>query len=537
MRAGQSAGSDQAAAETGLEAAKKGWEWAASRSLTVPLVLLLVLRLPSLFEPHWYNDEAGYATTAWLMAHGKVLFLTTWNNKPPLLFWLYQLALGIFGPREFGLHLLATVAEVAALVGTWRLATQHLSPRRVWVATLVTAFLISTPILNGDLALPEDFLIGFTVWGMVAMTAALRAPGRHRALRLVAVAGVLFGCGCLIQQTVLADLGAALLLLLVAGRRGWGLVMAASAAVVAAAVLAPFVAAAGLHNVVFFLVTSYSSYTISTLHPSFWSVLPRLLAGVLLVVGALLVRRWPTERLLPWVWLAALLVAYVIPNRAYLHFLLPAVPAAALLAARVGKPDWRKWGSRARLAGAPLIGSVLVSGYLWVALLGSGQVGGGLFPVKLTEEYYPAFVGRLTGEVSRPTYVSVYDQRALAEYDAVAWLRQNHLTGSTAVVWSPDAWAYLLGRLKPILPEPTIYMNSPLLGTKLLFQRVSQVRPVVVIVTSDSYTQYGPIVPLLQRSYAEVEASANGELWVRSDVASRVLTGAEDRADLRRSEG
>jgi hypothetical protein len=131
----------------------------------------------------------------------------------------------------------------------------------------------------------------------------------------------------------------------------------------------------------------------------------------------------------------------------------------------------------------------------------------------------------------------VYDQRALAEYDAVAWLRQNHLTGSTAVVWSPDAWAYLLGRLKPILPEPTIYMNSPLLGTKLLFQRVSQVRPVVVIVTSDSYTQYGPIVPLLQRSYAEVEASANGELWVRSDVASRVLTGAEDRADLRRSEG
>ncbi|MFZ0169751.1 MAG: glycosyltransferase family 39 protein [Candidatus Dormiibacterota bacterium] len=528
MRGGQPAVADRAPAEAGVEARKPGWKWAANRSLTAPLVLLLVLRLPSLFEPHWYNDEAGYATTAWLMAHGKVLFLTTWNNKPPLLFWLYQLAWGISGSRELGLHLLSTVTEVAALIGTWRLATQYLSRPRVWIATLVTACLLATPILNGDLALPEDFLIGFTVWGMVATLAALRAPERRRALLMAGLAGVLFGCGCLIQQTVLADLGTALLLVLLAGRRGWelGLVTAAGAAVVVAAVLAPFVAAAGLHNVVFFLVTSYSSYTTISLHPSFWSVFPRVLGGLLLVVGAIVARRWPTERLLPWVWLATLFLAYVIPNRGYLHFLLPAVPAAALLVARVGNPGWHRWGSRARLAGAPLLGSVLVGGYLWFALLGSGQIGGGLFPVKLTELYYPNFAGWLAGDVSRTDYDSLYSRDSLEEHEAVTWLRQNHLTGSTAVVWSPDAWAYLLGRLEPILPEPTIYMNSYLLGSKLLFQRVNQERPIVVIVTRDSYTTYGPIEPLLQRAYTEVQVSADGELWVRSDVSPRVPPGA-----------
>ncbi len=510
-----------------LQAARKGWDWAARRSLTVPLVLLLLLRLPSLFEPHWYSDEAGYATTAWLMAHGKVLFLTTWNNKPPLLFWLYQLALGIFGPRELGLHLLSTATEVSALVGTWRLASQYLSPRRVWIATLVTAFLIATPMLNGDLALPENLLIGFTIWGMVAMTAALRAPGPRRALLPAAVSGVLFACGCLIQQTVLADLAVALLLMLVAGRRAWwpGLVMVASAAVVVVAVLAPFVAAAGLHNVVYFLVTGYSSYTSYSFHPSLWSLLPRLLAGVLLVAGVFLARRWPTERLLPLVWLATLLLCYVIPNRAYAHFLLPAVPAAALLVARVGRPDWRRWRSRARLAGAPLLGSVLVVSCLWVALFGSGVSSGSLFTLKLTGEYYPAFVGWLTGDVSETSYVMVYDPRALEEHEAVTWIRQNHLAGSTAVIWSPDAWAYLLGRLEPILPEPTIYMNSSLLGTNALLQRISRERPVVVLVTSDSYTQYGHIVPLLRRDYTEVQASTNGELWVRSNVAARALTG------------
>ncbi|MGA2873837.1 MAG: hypothetical protein ABSF27_09775, partial [Candidatus Dormibacteria bacterium] len=198
----------------------------------------------------------------------------------------------------------------------------------------------------------------------------------------------------------------------------------------------------------------------------------------------------------------------------------------ALLVARVGRPDWRRWRSRARLAGAPLLGSALVVGCVWVALFGTAVSSGSLFTFKLTGEYYPAFVGWLTGEVSETSYVMVYDPRALEEHDAVAWIRQNHLTGSTAVVWSPDAWAYLLGRLKPILPEPTIYMNSSLLGTKTLLQRISRERPVVVIVTSDSYTQYGHIVPLLRRDYTEVQASTNGELWIRSDVASGVLTGA-----------
>jgi hypothetical protein len=44
--------------------------------------------------------------------------------------------------------------------------------------------------------------------------------------------------------------------------------------------------------------------------------------------------------------------------------------------------------------------------------------------------------------------------RALEEHGAVVWIRQNHLAASTAVIWSPDAWACLLRRLEPILPSP-----------------------------------------------------------------------------------
>ena len=513
--------------------------WAQLRTLTVPLVLLLVLRLPSLYEPHWYTDEAGYANVAWQMAHGKVLFLTTWNNKPPLLFWIFQLGLGISGPSEFGIHLLSTAAEAAALVGTWILARRYLSLRRRWAAMLLAAFFLATPIFNGDLALPENFLIAFTPWAMVAVLASLRAKERSRAVVWAALAGLLFSAAILIQQTGLADLAAGGLLMLVASRRGVWLAVTTGifAALVTGGVLAPFVIAAGLHNVIFFLVSTYTGYTQTSLQPSFLSLIPRAVAGLLLLVGLYSARNWSAERLLPWVWLAMLLLAYGLPNRPYVHFLLPAVPAGALLLARVGVPNWRAWWSWSGLAGVPLLGAIVVSTLLWVSMIAAGLAGGSLFTVKLTGEYYPAFVGKLTGALTASGYVSVFDERAIAEHDAVLWLEQNHLTGSTAVVWSSDSWAYLLAGLRPILPEPTIYENSQILGNPNLLRRVQVDRPVVVILTSDAYTEYGPILPVLQKGYTEVEASANGELWIRSDIATRVLTAAVAKRDHKRSRG
>ncbi|MGA2873432.1 MAG: hypothetical protein ABSF27_07610 [Candidatus Dormibacteria bacterium] len=117
-------------------------------------------------------------------------------------------------------------------------------------------------------------------------------------------------------------------------------------------------------------------------------------------------------------------------------------------------PDRRRWRSRAGLAGATLLGSGLVVGYLWVGLVGTAVSSGSLFTIRLTGKYYPAFVGWLTGEVSETSYVMHCAPRALEEHGAVVWIRQNHLAASTAVIWSPDAWACLLRRLEPILPSP-----------------------------------------------------------------------------------
>ena len=46
------------------------------RRTAIPgLVILAILRLPSLMEPHWYTDEAGYVNVARELLGGKILYL------------------------------------------------------------------------------------------------------------------------------------------------------------------------------------------------------------------------------------------------------------------------------------------------------------------------------------------------------------------------------------------------------------------------------------------------------------------------------
>src|SRR3989442_14827457 len=73
------------------------WTW-----LAPGLLVYSICRIPSFFEPHWYPDEAGYATTARAVLRGLPLYVQAWTNKPPLHIWAVALPLSLFGPGEAG---------------------------------------------------------------------------------------------------------------------------------------------------------------------------------------------------------------------------------------------------------------------------------------------------------------------------------------------------------------------------------------------------------------------------------------------------
>jgi hypothetical protein len=504
--------------------------WGLTRPAIAPLfwVLLLyvLLRVPSWFEPHWYTDEAGYATTAWLSTHGKELYVTVWNNKPPLLFWIYDLALRLFGPSELGIHLLSTVAGGIALAALWKLLGLRCHGLRLWLPLVGAALLLGTPIFNGDLALPENFLIAPEAWAMVLLVLTLSSPGRRGQWLLPAGSGILFGLACLIQQTALGPAAAATVLLLVLrGRRGLGqaVFLVVGLAVAVGVGVAPSLISAGFHNVFRFLVQSIGSYTTASLPVDPATLISRGLALLLLLAGIISSRGYDPLRRVGLVWLAANLIEYVLPNRDYAHFLLPAVVPACLLLGLVVWPGWR-W-LRGHLRQLPLVAAVVLATLLWVQLFSSQIEQGSLYTAQREVEYLPLFINYETGRISPDTYISWYDTEALGETLAVQWVDRHHLRGATAVVWSADSWAYLLADLKPVVPAPPIYVDSEWLGTTQLLKRVTAARPELVILTPDAVSAFGPIQTLLDHDYRLVERSAHGSVWLLDSAVTRVEGG------------
>src|SRR5438445_5428563 len=88
--------------------------------LLVVLLVSLLWRLPSLFDPPWVNDEGTYFAVAQAMAHGYRLYADVWENKPPGVYLLYSAVYHPFGASLIAIRLIASLITVLIVVLTYR---------------------------------------------------------------------------------------------------------------------------------------------------------------------------------------------------------------------------------------------------------------------------------------------------------------------------------------------------------------------------------------------------------------------------------
>ena len=492
----------------------------ASWQLGIALALFFILRFPSLFEPHWYTDEAGYANTAWLTMHGYTLYQQVWNNKPPLLFLTYEFALKVFGPSEFGIHILSFFTEALAVGAVYAIVRYLSSERRAIAAGITAAVCFGIPLFNGDLSLPENFIIGFV---SIAFLIVLRAFNKDRfSIPKIAFSGVLVAIAILYQQTALAEFGAILVWLLASPAKNKfkaALVYLLSVGLPIVVVMAPYVAAAGFRNVWYALVTSYIGYTQYSLAPTYASIAPRVIEIVLFAQAVLLAAFWWTKRQLIWLWATATLIVANLPNRNYPHFILETLPALIVAVAIVQLsfklPRLRLLytGSFARyLCAASAMSAVVLGSYVFP----SGHM------ANLTADYYPIFAGYVTGAVSAHVYDDTFDWRTWSEAQVVKWIKKSRLENVSAVVWSADSWVYLLAHLKMVVTSPAIYVDAGELYTpQQVVASFSDNPPILVITTPDAVSLYPSIKQFLQHDYTQVYkvGIATVYLWEGSVVS------------------
>lgn len=107
-------------------------------------------------EPDWYGDEGVYQVVGQAIDQGRMLYTQIWDNKPPLLYILYAL----FGGDQFFVRTISLIFSIASTIAIFllsRLLFKRLKARVI--TTALFAFLFATPILEGNVANAENFML------------------------------------------------------------------------------------------------------------------------------------------------------------------------------------------------------------------------------------------------------------------------------------------------------------------------------------------------------------------------------------------
>ena len=485
----------------------------------LPIALYLLLRLPSLIEPQWYQDEAGYASTAWLTHLGYGLYVNAWNNKPPLLFGIYGLSQLLFGASEAGIHVLSILSGLAAIVAAVWGMSRIFSVRAALCGGLAIAVIIGSPMLDGNLALPESLLIGpvtvAMVWFLVSSTGAGEGAQRPRALALLAI-GVLFACGFLIQQTALADVASVMLWCLV--RRNWRtlLMVGGAFAVTVAVVVVPFVVASGAHNVWFALVTSYVDYVDDALNGRLPAYLFRIGLVLLMLAAAWFSRRVVDDRLeLVRIWATALLFTAIAAGYSYEHFLLPVMIPVVMLVTGLVSRYHDRIAQRIRQPRTLLAAALLAA----VASTGWSLFAAGYRSTVWSLGYYVNAARYVTGSISVLQYDTYFGALNFGEHEAEQWIESHNLVGTTAMLWTNLAWPLVDDELVPPTRSGPLYVTLALEhGTSGILARMNLAPPELILVTPGRVENVSDVRAFIgTHDYTEVMDAHGVELWQRSN--------------------
>ncbi|MBI5289390.1 MAG: glycosyltransferase family 39 protein [Chloroflexi bacterium] len=489
------------------------------------LAVGFALRLPSLVEPRWYRDEGIFAAVALDVRHGGVLYGDAWDNKPPLIFYTYAGIQTLFGNGMFALHLVTSAVVLLTLAAVMTVAFRMYGRVQAVVAGGVFAFVMCTPVIEGNLALTETYMILPTTLAVLCVVCARDPGGRNRPWALAA-AGIFIGIAASYKQVAVFD-GLAIAVFIwmsdPRGVRGVSL-LAAGFAAPQVAFAAYFLIVGALPDYWYAVVGSLPLY--SGLGPDENPLLR--FAGYL---PALLVTAWLVQRRaeggrvdalhLPPLWLAFAFAGATSSALPFPHYVQQAAPAFALTAAGFLLVAPRGNQERAMLGVAAALAVVLAA----------GQFGEARHRQQLSPSaYYRNYASYETGNRDYQQYERFFDGSGESARDIAHMIREDG-AGTTVYAWSELPWLYATGNLGNPTPYYTSFLGELLPDAKpTVVRELAAEPPAYVVVSDNAYAPFGELEEFVARRYVLIEArndwrlyrlaSLTGRLAPKSDAAS-----------------
>lgn len=174
-------------------------------------VVFFFLRFPSLHEPNWYGDEGIYQTVGIGLNAGQLLYRDVFDNKPPLLYFLYSLV----SSDQFMVRFLSLVFGVLAIITFYFLSKKLFQNRRAsFAATTLFAVLFGLPLIEGNIANAENFMLFPNILAGLLILKSVELSNQSKRYKYLLSAGFILGLSFLFKIVGLFDFAAFFVFLL-----------------------------------------------------------------------------------------------------------------------------------------------------------------------------------------------------------------------------------------------------------------------------------------------------------------------------------
>lgn len=400
-----------------------GWieknEW-----LILILLLVVILRIPSLFEPLWYGDEGIYLVLGQALRKGLVFYRDIHDNKPPLLYLLAAIAGNVFYFR-----LILMVWFGIATTVFFKLMQAVLPKKKLaWYGTTLAMILLTT-MFEGNVANAEIFIV------LPVVLAILLVAKKTKNWFGV---GLLFSVGFLFKVPAAFDFAALVIWLMIFEKNrlrkiwslGLGFILPILGTIIYYGVvggLEPYVRSALLQNVGY----------LNTWGTSKSGLMNRgIIIAVFLAMFYPLAKKFKLSRWasLTVIWFLLAMFGALLSERPYPHYLIqPAVPGAILIALFLFNKQ------RALKLMIVIVG--VLSGWWWYQIKFWG------YPIV---PYYINFVQYITQQKSLEEYRNYFDPRVNQTYQLGEYLKNSTLPQDRVFIWGDEPGVYALGERLPV---------------------------------------------------------------------------------------
>jgi len=425
------------------------------------LLLLLILRIPNLFEPHWYGDESIYLTIGQALRAGQNLYVDIVDHKTPIIYYLAMV------PNQLWFRVLLIAWMSWSTVMVYLISRNLFKNKRSQLLGLFSFVLLTTlPWLEGNIPNGELFVMGFVLTGVAFLfkTQAWQwlknkkiKSAKFQFEPAIILTGIFLGLGVLTKVPAILDFAAVgyLFWLQIFDSQEKKLVdkiknFLWQAGQLLAGLLVPI-----LLSILYFVVkgngAAYLQYgLLYNLHyTSTWTqdlgnpiinfifTLPGktlILAGLLLTFSLAKKKFSRRFRFLAG-WFCLSLFASLLSNRPYPHYFQQLIPATSLLLAHVSS------FFKIKKTKNNLKKIIIEAGALFIMMGMVFSIGVILqFKPYPTIEYYQKFYNLVSGKISAKDYAQSFNYLIRDNTQTAAFLRKNKV--KSMFIWGTNPMLY-----------------------------------------------------------------------------------------------